>query len=679
MLLFNSNFFAAMNKLTAREQAACTDFIVQFQADPGHPGINLERLHGRASHLWSGRINQDLRAILYKDEGGWLLLHVDHHVPAYRWADDREVGRHPVTGALQVVQTVQNVVEKVVKKTRTPGLLDDHADDYLLSLGVPPTWLPSLRKVTNEDQLLDLGAKLPEDVFDRLTRLSAGELVTPPAPIAPTVPLATAAATSPGFYVVSDAGDLTAALAAPLDRWIAFLHPSQSSIVDMAPRGAVKVTGSAGTGKTVVAMHRARALARRGLRVLLTSYVTTLCDNLQRNLRKLCSKDELSRITVATVDKQALALARKVDPRLGPAVAEQVKKLVADLAARHAPQFDAAFVVAEWDAVVEAQGLVDWPEYRTASRTGRGRPLSVADRKTLWHVFGNTLATLDARHEATWSVLCRRAAEAVAAGKVTSPFDAVVVDELQDLRPTALRLVRALVGDHPEHLLLAGDAGQQIYAGGFSLATLGIDVRGRSHVLRINYRTTEQIRRAADRLLDDSSDDLDGGLEDRTGTRSLLRGPAPTLAGFADRAAELADAARWVAECRAAGRAPEELAIFARTTRRVTEVEKALADAGQPVARLDDEHATPGAVQVGTMHRAKGLEFKAVLVVDAGADALPSPGLLRSATDPLDREHALARERQLLYVAMTRARDLLRITWTGAPSALLSPVLEKSA
>ncbi|MBZ0238282.1 MAG: AAA family ATPase [Deltaproteobacteria bacterium] len=464
-------------------------------------------------------------------------------------------------------------------------------------------------------------------------------------------------------------------LAAPLDRWIAFLHPSQRAIVEAAPKGAVKVTGSAGTGKTVVGLHRARTYARRGHRVLLTSFVTTLCDNLQRNLRKLCTREELGRVTVSTIDKQALALARKVDGRLQPASNETVKKLIADLAARHVPQFPPAFVAAEWDAVVDAQGIAAWPEYRTASRTGRGKPLSVADRKVLWKVYGEVFATLAARHEATWSNISRRALEALETSKAKSPFDAVIVDELQDLRPTALRLVRALVGDHPEHLMLLGDAGQRIYAGKVALSALGIDVRGRSHVLRINYRTTEQIRRAADLIAAESSDDFDEGTEDRTRTRSLMKGPAPTFAGFPDRAEELADAVRWIKDCRAKGLALDEIAVFARTSKRASEVEAKLSAEGLATAGLDDEHITPGAVQVGTMHRAKGLEFKAVLVVDANADTLPSPGLMKSAVDPQDRDNALARERQLLYVAMTRARDLLRVTWTGKQSMFLEPAL----
>lgn len=673
-VLVTGGFFQAMNQLPAKEQAACTAFLTMFHANPKQPGISLERLDGISKHLWSGRVTQDLRAILYHEGDGWLLLHVDHHDPAYRWAERRDIARHPVTGALQIVEVVETVIEKQVEKKKIAALFKDRDDAYLVSLGVPPSWLPVVRQIITDDDLLEVGSKLPEDVFDRLLRLSAGELVTPPVPVPATKPLETAASASAGFYVVTDAADLAAVLAAPLDRWIAFLHPSQRAIVEATPRGAVKVTGSAGTGKTVVAMHRARALARRNLRVLLTSFVTTLCDNLQRNLRKFCTKAELARITVSTIDKQALSIARKIDGKLQPAVPEQVKKLVTELAGRYAAQFPPGFVVAEWDAVVDAQGLATWAEYRTASRTGRGKPLSVADRKVLWQVYGNALATLETRHEATWSILCRRAISALDTGEVQSPFDAVIVDELQDLRPTALRLIRALVSAHPEHLMLVGDAGQRIYAGKVALSSLGIDVRGRSHVLRINYRTTEQIRRAADLVEAESTDDLDDGTEDRTSTRSLLRGPAPTFVGFPTRPAELTDAVRWIKECRARGIAAEEIAVFARTAKRADEVEAKLSTSGVAAAGLDDEQVTPGAIQVGTMHRAKGLEFKAVLVIDASADALPSPGLMKAAVDPQDRDNALARERQLLYVAMTRARDLLRVTWTAKPSPFLDPV-----
>ena len=675
---FGAEFFAAIGQLAAREQVACVDFVTKFAANPANPGQSLERV----GTLWSARITQELRAILYKEGEAWVLLHVDHHEAAYRWANRRQGHRHPVTGELQIVEVVdvaapapQPVLSPALGPAPT-ALLSAHEDAYLLSLGVPPTWLPTLRKVLDDDQLLDVVAHLPDDVADRLLRLAAGELVTPPLLIPATAPLAAAAAASSSFVTVSDASDLAAVLRQPLDRWIAFLHPSQRALVGLDASGPVKVTGSAGTGKTVVALHRARELARRGQRVLLASYVNTLCDNLARNLRKLCTPRELTAITVSTLHKQALALARTLDPIVEPADDSFVATLLEQLAGVHAPTTDRAFLRAEWDAVVDRQGLTSWPEYRGARRTGRGRAMAAAERKALWAVFGGVQEALVTRHRATWSMLCRQAESALASGAVASPFDAVIVDEVQDLRPAELRLVRAM--SRPELLMLCGDAGQRIYPGGFTLGALGIDVRGRGHVLRINYRTTAQIRAQADRVLDREADDLDGGTAARGRARSLLSGPEPSLAGFADRGDELAAAVDWLAARLADGLSPADLAAFARSNRRVEQLVAALRERGLTATPLDDDDLAASAIAVGTMHRAKGLEFKAVLVLSAGADSLPARGALNAAADPADREAALARERQLLYVAMTRARDLLRVTWAGPPSPFLAPLLAES-
>lgn len=674
---FGTEFFAAIGRLVAREQAACVEFVAKFTDNPANPGLSLERI----GTLWSARVTQELRTILYKEGDAWVLLHVDHHDAAYRWAERRQGSRHPVTGELQIVEVVATQVTEPPRASgpataASPALLAPHDDAYLLSLGVPPTWLPTLRKVASDDQLLDVAGRLPDDVADRLLRVAAGELVTPPRPVPVTAPLATAAAASSSFVTVTDAGALAAALRQPLDRWLAFLHPSQQALVGLDARGPVKVTGGAGTGKTVVALHRARELSRRGHRVLLTSFVGTLCDNLRRNLRRLCTPTELASITVSTVHKQALALVRAVEPGTEPVDDALVAALLDQLAGVHAPTVDRAFVRAEWDAVIDRQGLVTWAEYRAARRTGRGRALAAAERKALWAVFGGVQDALRARRRATWSMLCRRAEAALATGALASPFDAVVVDEVQDLRPADLRLVRAL--SRPELVMLCGDAGQRIYPGGFTLGALGIDVRGRGHVLRINYRTTAQIRAKADRIVGPTEDDLDGATARRGHARSLLAGPEPTFAGFADRDDELEAAVTWIIAQLAAGLAPSELAAFARSNRRVEQLAAALRERGLAAAPLSDDDAPPSAVAVGTMHRAKGLEFKAVLVLSAGADSLPARGALNAAADPADRDAVLDRERQLLYVAMTRARDLLRVTWAGAPSPFLAPLFAES-
>jgi len=677
--------FSALGSLTPGEQARVIQFINTFQQNPAHPGISLERLNkARSKGVWSGRITRDLRAILHKDGDTWAILYADHHDAAYQWAERRAVGRHSVTGALQIVESVETVreVERVIEVLVEPELtpvFEEHGDPYLLSLGVPEEWLPTLRKVRDDDQLLVVCTNLPEDVAERLLSLASGEFVTPPSPVPADRPSLEAADTQRRFYVVEDSEGLRAALHAPMDRWIAFLHPSQRGLVDRVFRGPAKVSGSAGTGKTVVAMHRARHLARQGQQVLLTSYVTTLCDNVERNLRRLCSGAELARITVSTVHKQALAVVRQVKPRVRPAKDEDARRLLDTLRIRHAPAFDKAFVEAEWEHVVRLQGIGSWAEYRSARRTGRGRGLAVKQRKLLWQVFGGTLEALEARGLLDWPGLCVAAERMLEAGEARSPFSAVIVDEVQDLKPPELRFLKALCAEDPGNLMVCGDAGQRIYPGGFSLSALGIEVRGRAAVLRINYRTTEQIRQVADRMLGDVSDDMDGGSETRSGTRSLLRGPAPSLVGHPSSASESEAAVQQIARWRQEGLAPEAIGVFARTGRRMDDFARSLEAAGHPWRRLSDRQPlASGGIQLGTMHRAKGLEFKAVLVLDCGAAALPNSHALRGLDDPQDHEAAVERERRLLYVAMTRARDELVVTWTGAPSRFLAPLLGRA-
>lgn len=670
--------FSALGQLPSNDQARVIDFINTFQANPAHPSLSLERITAaRSSGVWAGRVSRDIRAVLHKDGDTWAILYADHHDPAYDWAKRRDIGRHSVTGALQIVESVETVreVERLVEVFVQPEALpifDNHSDAYLLSLGVPETWLPTIRRVRDADQLLIVCGKLPEDVGERLFALAAGDFVTPPTPVPPDRPTTEAPDTRRRFFLVEGAEGLAAALDAPMDRWIAFLHPSQRALVERDFSGPSRVSGSAGTGKTVVAMHRARHLARRGEKVLLTSYVTTLCDNLQANLAKLCTEAELRNITVSTVHKQALDVVRTNEPRVRPATDDVVDGLLETLRTRHAPAYDAGFVRAEWDHVVRFQGIASWDDYRQASRTGRGRGLAVKERKTLWQVFGGVIDALAERRLRDWTGLCLRAEELLDGGVAQSPYTAVVVDEVQDLRPPELRFLRALCAGNPGNLMVCGDAGQRIYAGGFSLSALGIPVRGRAAVLRINYRTTEQIRRVADRLLGVVADDMDGGEEARTGTRSLLRGPEPVLRGYASRNLELEAATAQVEAWMRDGLQPEAIGIFARTGGTANAAGALLAHAGIPWRRLSDrdDNATAG-VNVGTMHRAKGLEFKAVLVLDCSDGVLPSPGAIRNADDPQDREAATARERRLLYVAMTRARDELLVSWHGRPSPFI--------
>ncbi len=586
------------------------------------------------------------------------------------------MGFHPVTGQLQVVERVETIkeIQRIIEKTEAPPLFQSRADKYLLSLGVPENWLPVVREVRSEDKLFEVIGNLPEDVQERLLSLAAGELPTPPAPVAPNRLVQDSPDLRRRFFVVEREDELQAILEAPLEQWMAFLHPSQRALVEGTYKGPVKVTGAAGTGKTVVGLHRARRLAQQGHQVLFTTFTTTLARNLERSLDLLCVPEVRARITVSTVHKQARDLAQADGKTLETVKDTELRALVKSVLQRAELPEDPDFVGAEWEHVIHAQGIQSWKAYRSARRTGRGTPLSARERKALWPAFEAIRGELASRSQADWPTFCRLAEDAVKAGRVKVPYDAVVVDEIQDLKAPDLAFLASLVGDHGDRLMLLGDAGQRIYPGGFSLTALGLDVRGRSHVLRLNYRTTEEIRRAADRVLGDEVDDLDAGTESRQGTRSLLKGPEPTLRSFegeADEADGVVDQLRaWID----GGLKPEAIAVFARTGSRATALREAAEAAGLPCRRLAAGAEDGEGIGFGTMHGAKGLEFKAVLVASCARKYLPLPAAVKSEKDPIDRAAATDRERQLLYVAMTRARDELVVTWAKKPSAFLEPL-----
>jgi len=679
-----NSLFASAEKLAANDKARVFDFLGKFQANPRAPGLHLEKLNAAAPGIRSARISRGLRAILYSEEDRFVALYAGSHDDAYAWAERRRVARHPKTGVLQIVETAEEVERKLREDDGAAAQAplfpaDRFEDDYLLSLGLPESWLSTIRLLHSGDGLLEVLEKLPEEVGERLLDLATGKIVTPPTPVPPTAPLSDSPDNLRRFWVVGDTG-LAEQLAKPLEAWMHFLHPSQRELASRDFNGPVKVTGSAGTGKTVVAMHRARNLAGKGQRVLLTSFVTTLCRNLERNLHSLCSDDELARIRVSTVHAEALRMVRRAEPEVHPVEGQALRKRLDAVRRRTAPELDASFVAAEWEAVVAPHGISRWEEYRDVERRGRGKPLSTVERKRLWTVFDALLTDLLLADERTWQGFCRRALEMLQSGEATSPYDAVIVDEVQDLRPIEIRFLAALAkrGSGGPLLTLVGDAGQRIYPGGFSLRSLGIETRGRSRVLRINYRTTAQIRRAADRLLCEECDDLNGGTEHRDGTRSLLRGPTPSLRGFASEQEEAGFVTNQIQQILGEGLSPEEIAVFARTGGGLDAFESALAQAEVPSLRLARRHDDnlASAIQLATLHRAKGLEFKAVFLARCCDGRVPLQSVIRRIDDPADRKAALDRERNLLYVGLTRARDQAFVTWSGQPSAFLEPLLE---
>lgn len=685
------SFFDSANRFEFSERGRIFDFVTKFHENPAHPGLSIERVErAKAAGLWSGRVNDSLRAIFHHDGSSYTLLWVDKHDPAYEWAQRRRASMNPKTGELQVIVVPELVQEAIARPAAVapapvdvPPLFSAFSDDYLTSIGFPQDWLPTLRLIRTEAQLDQAAKNLPEELSERLFKLALGEVVTPPPPPAPAPATSlTQIAGSPAeqrYWVIRSASDIEELRNKPIEAWMRYLHPSQKEIVERAWSGPAKVTGAAGTGKTVVAMHRARHLARQGKKVLLTSFVTTLCRNLDRALKVLCTPEEKRLITVSNVDTVASRILGPAAPRDGFATDDEIKKAIGDFSFYAGSAGDAGFLSAEWQHVIEPQGILTWAAYRDAVRTGRGKALSVQERKKIWESFQRVLDRLSTSGKLPAFAILRKAEESLVAGQVLPPWDAIIVDEVQDLSPSALRFLSALGKHCRTDFMLVGDGAQRIYRSRFSLMSVGIDVRGRSKTLKLNYRNTRQIQRAADRFLEEGADDLDDGMDDRKGTLSPLGGPDPVFSGFATAAALESFLIGEIQRLVAQGVALKEMAVFARTGDLVRSTRQALTNAGiksEPLEKETDLSAVEG-INVGTMHRAKGLEFKAVFLVHVSDDHIPSPGLLKRTTDPVDRKAAIEQERNLLYVALTRARDEAFVLWTGKPSSLLTPALGK--
>ena len=617
---------------------------------------------------------------MFKEGARSLFCYVGHHDDAYAWAERRRFEVHPVTGAAQIVEVAEVVREeiRVVRRdTPRPGILAKEDPKYLLSLGVPESYLDLIREV-DEDGLLNLFSRLPEEVQEALLTLAAGERPEP-RPVDRDLisnPFAHPDAQR-RFWIASDEAVLTEALERPWEEWIVFLHPSQRVAVEKNFNGAARVSGSAGTGKSVVAMHRAAHLARlsTGSRVFLTTFSKTLASRLADGMNRLLGPDLEARSRVEVLHLHAYAFA-EVSRGSHSNIVElaEIDRLIQEKRGALDASVTNDFLRTEWDQVVDYWGLKRSEDYRDVARTGRGIALTPRRRRELWTVFDAVLAELNTRNVMTWGELCDRF-RATIEKSADRPFQHVVVDEAQDFGPRELRLIAALAPPGPRSLFFAGDIGQRIYRWPFSWISVGIDVRGRSQRLKVNYRTSAQISQFSDRLLPRRLAEVDGNDERRT-TVSVFNGPEPEILGAKSADDETRGLAQWMKDLIKRDYQPNQIAILGRTKRAVELRARPAISRAHLVSQWlsPDNDPTQGKVSLGTLHAAKGLEFRAVAVVGCDADHVPLRSIVEKAATAEEREIAEAREVSLLYVGCTRARDCLLITYHGRPSPYLPHV-----
>ncbi len=669
------SFTDSLARLTGDEQKAVKTTAFDLQLNPANPGHSFHKLdRARDANFWSVRVNADVRLIVHRTAGSLLLCFVDHHDKAYAWAERRKLETHPTTGAAQWVEIRETVREVATARASfaypepSPPPLANVADGDLLSFGVPPDWLRAI-KAANEDGLLELAGRLPAEASEALLTLATGGTPTP-SPTRHGDPFAHPDAQR-RFRVVNDVDALAQALEYPWDKWLVFLHPAQTQIVERDYSGPARVTGSAGTGKTIVALHRAVFLARRDpdARVLLATFSETLANALHNRLRKLIKAQPRlgERIDVYAMD----ALGERLFGKRGSLASDaDVAQMLAGATRGENLRFNVAFVRQEWQEIVDAWQLRTWEAYRDVKRLGRKTRLNEAQRAALWQVFERVWQALETAQLMTRAAMFHRLAEQQQANR---PYQHAVIDEAQDISVAQLRFLAALSGDHANGLFFAGDLGQRIFQTPFSWATLGVDVRGRSRTLKVNYRTSHQIRIQADRLLDEEISDVDGNTDSRRGTISVFNGPAPIIRCFDSEAQEIAHVAQWL--CARAGEliSLHEIALFVRSFEQLERAKAAATTAGLQF-KLLDEHAdtSVGAISIGAMHLAKGLEFRAVAVMACDDEIVPLQSRIEAISDEADLANVYATERHLLYVASTRARERLLVTSVRPASEFLA-------
>ena len=470
------------------------------------------------------------------------------------------------------------------------------------------------------------------------------------------------------FRILENVEELERALEFPWDRWLVFLHPDQRQWIEQDFDGPARVSGSAGTGKTIVALHRAVHLAREHpeARVLLATFTGTLAHALRAQLLRLAGNEPrvAERIEVEALDNLALRLHRAL---LGPvtlATAEDLTDAIHDAGARSgATSLGPRFIRDEWEQVVDAWQVQTLEAYRETPRVGRRTRLATSHRDVLWPVFERIRDVLDDRGRKTLSDVFSALAETFAFGGARAPYDFAIVDEAQDLSVAQLRFFAAIGADRPNALFFAGDLGQRIFQSPFSWKALGVDVRGRSRTLRVNYRTSHQIRTYADRLLGPEVSDIDGNQQDRTDTVSVFNGPPPQIAVYGNEQEEIDAVAEWLADRVAEGIAAETIGVFVRSEEELPRAKAAVESAGLEAGLLDEKVRVPaGSVSVGTMHLAKGLEFGVVVVMACDDEVIPLQERIEAIGDEADLQEVYDTERHLLYVACTRARDQLLVS-----------------
>lgn len=716
-------------------------FLYKLHGNDAQPGLHIEPIKGSVDpRVRTGRVNDMYRAVLFKVQGSgpdshYVFTGVWPHDKAISIAETARLQVNPVNGTTEMLLASQSAVQMTEKPAPAVDVVHERTSTTITKLsllesvsagtteeslvgvlGLDADLARRAMSAVDDDALIDLASEAVEWQGMALLDLAAGKTI---AEVRETLSLDRQAPADPAqdeddalleglrtpaaqmqFAWIEDEEELRQVIeGGDFAKWRVFLHPEQRKYVGARTNGPFRLSGGAGTGKTVVLLHRARELSRRDptARIVLTTFTRNLADDMRRNLATLDADVPLASalgepgVFVTGLDAVAGSVVGRADEASVAAAAVRVlgpggnrasqrpsksstgwrESIGAAGSALPAELQSPAFFAAEYSLVVLPARITTKDKYLTVRRPGRGVGLNRAQRAAVWSVIASYRASTAIEGVVDFPEVVAMATE-ILDSQAVRPADHVLVDEGQDLSPCQWQLVRALAAEGPDDLFLAEDSQQRIYGQRVVLSRYGIRIVGRSRRLTLNYRTTQQVLSFATRVLEGvDTFDLDDLATDSTGYRSARSGPLPERVGAASLTDELELAAERVRNWLEAGVPPETIGLLVRDQRTADQLARGLDDRGVQVRLVSRGTSVSKRPQLMTMHRAKGMEFSRVLIFGADADLMPASYLLKSVPEG-EREDVFQRERSLFYVAATRARDELVIMWSGDASGFLS-------
>jgi len=704
--ILNSKFIEYCTNLNQATTYLLFKTMRNLHKKPSLPGLNCEPIGKKEKNIWSARLNKSYRLIFFKSPKDDLIipLFVGNHDEAYRWAERKKFEINPFTGEIQLFDHEEQCNEELVlsldseKNEKLNYLFRKYATSDLLSIvGVPEELIPRVRSLHSKKELEDIQEKLPESVFENLWFLANGfsmeeinQTNTIPSLSKTTVKDDYIQAlerpqNQRSFSIIESDDELEKILLEPLEKWRIFLHPQQLRLISGNWNGPVRIMGGAGTGKTVVALHRAKLLAEKIFtnpedKILFIVYNTNLVKEIEKNLSKICSQKALKTIEVINIDKWVKMFIEKNSPYRITYQKDTEYHWQRAIDINHILEYPIQFFKEEWKRVICPLEIDTLSDYLEVNRAGRSKSLTKKERENLWPVFKTYRELLKERRKIEREDARRSVRQIIARENIKLPYKAVIIDEAQDLSIQDLILLRSLV-QNPQpmaDMFIVGDTHQQIYNPKISMKRCGIDIVGRSYILKFNYRTTEQISNWSRSMLmnfDDKTSDKQ--FEDMRSYTSKLQGPDPEIHFFNTQKEEFSFLLKQIRLLENNNELANTCLAF-RENSLITYYESILREHGIafyviPKSESEDRN-TPG-LRLATIHRIKGIEFDHIILPSVNDEYFPHHKAIENTDDETSRIEKIEQEKSLLYVGATRAKKSVLITSFGDISQFLKGAL----